>query len=340
MEKKTKNIILCISALVLTVTILWLAQCLLMPKYMSDIPEGALISEYYDNPEGHDVVFVGDCEVYENFSPVTMWEEYGISSYIRGSAQQLIWQTYYMLEDIYRYETPSVVVFNVLSMKYGEPQSEAYNRLNLDGMKFSSAKLASVRASMTEDEELITYMFPILRYHSRWSELTSEDLTYMFRRDTVGHAGYLMQKGVRPVESLPPVVPLEKYEFDEVCYEYLDKMRELCAAHGSELVLIKAPSLYPHWYDEWEEQIVTYAKKYDLKYYNLLEVCGDIGIDWQKDTYDMGLHLNVYGAEKAASYFGKILRDECSVPDRRGDAALSAYWSEISDRYYNERNGE
>ena len=126
---------------------LWFFQKLLMPKYINDIIEGRLIAEYYDNAGGNDVIFVGDCELYENVSPITLWEDYGITSYIRGSSQQLIWQSYYLLEETLRYETPKVVVFNVLSMKYNEPQNEAYNRLTLDGMRWSSSKLKAIPAS-------------------------------------------------------------------------------------------------------------------------------------------------------------------------------------------------
>ena len=107
--------------MVLSVLALYFAQALLMPKYMSNVKEGALIAEYYKAPKNNDVIFIGDCEVYENISPVTLWQEYGITSYIRGSAQQLIWQSYYLLEETLRYETPKAVVFNVLSMKYNEP---------------------------------------------------------------------------------------------------------------------------------------------------------------------------------------------------------------------------
>ena len=78
--------------IVLFITLFFL-QRLLMPKYMSDIVEGALIAEYYEETTDHDVLFVGDCEVYENFSPISLYEEYGITSYIRGSAQQLTWQS-------------------------------------------------------------------------------------------------------------------------------------------------------------------------------------------------------------------------------------------------------
>ena len=92
---------------------------------INDIIEGRLIADYYDHAGGNDVIFIGDCECYENISPIKMWEEYGITSYIRGSAQQLIWQSYYLLEETLKYETPKAVVFNVLSMKYNEPQNEA-----------------------------------------------------------------------------------------------------------------------------------------------------------------------------------------------------------------------
>lgn len=333
MNVKLKRILTAVITLILLVTFLWLLQLLLMPKYMTDIKEGALIQEYYDNPEGHDVIFIGDCEVYENISPITLWREYGISSYIRGSAQQLIWQSYYILEDTYRYETPSVVVYNVQPMIYGEPQNEAYNRMTLDAMPLSSSKISAIRASMTDDESLISYIFPILRFHSRWSELSYEDVRYMFGRDSVSYGGYLMQTAVRPMESLPAVKPLDDYTLPDICFDYLGKMAALCKEHGSELVLVKSPSLYPHWYDEWDAQIVKYASENGLKYYNFLDVSSEIGIDMRTDTYDMGMHLNVYGAEKYSSYLGRILQEEIGITDRRGEAEYDAVWNDLCKRY-------
>jgi intein/homing endonuclease len=338
MKKRIKTIAVGTAALTVLILTLWLLQCLLVPKYMSEIPEGALIAEYYRDEGPHDVIFVGDCEVYENFSPITLWEKYGITSYIRGSAQQLIWQSYYLLEEMFKYENPEVVVFNVLSMKYGTPQSEAYNRLNIDGMRLSLEKLKCIKASMTEGESFISYIFPILRYHTRWDELTADDYEYMFRRDTVGHSGYLMQKGVRGVSDVPVGIQLEDYAFADICWQYLDMMRELCESHGTELILIKAPSLYPYWYEEWDNQIITYAKNNNLKYYNFLKLCADIGIDWNTDTYDMGLHLNVWGAEKLSGYFGKIL-SEAGVTDRRGEAEAERVWASKTAAYYNEKEG-
>ena len=54
----------------------------------------------------------------------------------------------------------------------------------------------------------------------------------------------------------------------------------------------------------------------------------EIGIDFQTDTYDAGLHLNLSGAEKLTKYFGKILSDEFNLADRRDDEQLSKVWIE------------
>ena len=181
----TKKIITLVVTLAVTVSLLGGIQRLVVPKYMDNVLEGAFIREYYQETTPHDVIMVGDCEVYENFSPVELWKEYGITSYIRGSAQQLIWQSYYLLEDTLRYETPKVVVFNVQALMHNTPQKEEYNRMTLDGMKWSKSKYDAIQASMMPEESLWEYIFPLLRYHSRITELEKSDVTYFWnKRDT------------------------------------------------------------------------------------------------------------------------------------------------------------
>lgn len=330
-----KRIGLTILALCLLFVTLGFLQRLLTPKYVTAIVEGSLIEEYYHEEGDHDVVFIGDCEVYENISPITLWENYGFTSYIRGSAQQLIWQSYYLMKETLRYEKPKVMVFNVLSMKYDEPQNEAYNRMTLDGMKMSMDKINAVKASMTEEEHLIEYIFPLLRYHSRWKELTEEDFKYMFKKDRISHNGYYMRVDVNPAKSFPKAKKLANYQFSDETYYYLDLMVELCKENDIELMLMKAPSLYPHWYEEWDLQMKEYAKKHDLKYINFIDLIDDIGIDFDTDTHDAGLHLNLSGAEKLSLYIGDLLKNTYQLEDRRNDQRLSSLWADKIE-FYNE----
>lgn len=313
-------------------------QRLLMPKYMTGIIEGNMIEEYYDETMDHDIVFVGDCEVYENFSPAVLWEDFGINSYIRGSAEQLMWQSYYLVEETLNYEKPKAIVFNVLAMMFNEPQKETYNRMTLDGMRWSMSKINSIKASMTEEEHFVDYVFPILRYHSRWSQLTEDDFKYFWSKDKVSYNGYYMRVDVLPAENVPTGRPLADYSFGDNAYLYLDKMTELCKEKGVELILIKAPSLYPTWYAQWDKQMVDYAAAHNLKYYNFLDCIEEIGLDFTQDTYDAGLHLNLSGAEKLSRYFGKILQEEVGLSSRRGEEALEAAWTEKIAAYEAEIN--
>ena len=334
--KKVKKILSITAGILALVLVLFSAQRILMPKYVSEALDGRLVAEYYDSAMNHDIVFVGDCEVYENISPITLWEEYGVASYIRGSPQQLIWQSYYLMEETLRYEKPEAFVFNVLSMKYGEPQNEAYNRLALDGMKWSASKVGSVNASMTEEEDFLSYVFPLLRFHSRWSELTAEDFEYAFKKTPqLSINGYLMRVDVDGIDQLRKGQEKSDYTLADTCWEYLDKMRTLCEENGVELILMKAPTNTPqcYWYDQWDVQVKAYAEKHGLRYYNFLESIDEIGLDYNTDTYDQGFHLNLSGAEKLSRYFGKILVEELELKSHQGEAEYEQTWTVLSQQY-------
>lgn len=295
MKKGKKLLAVLVSAVVL-LTVFAGLQRLVMPKYADGILEGAFIREYYDETTPHDVVMVGDCEVYENFSPVALWRDYGITSYIRGSAQQLIWQSYYLLEDTLQYEKPKVVVYNVQSLVHNEPQREEYNRMTLDGMRWSGSKVKSILASMTEEEQFLDYVFPVLRYHERITELEKSDITYYFHPRKITHNGYYMRVDQYPFEEPLAEEKPEDCTFGDNAMAYLDRMKVLCRENDIQLVLIKAPSLSPVWYDEYDEQVRAYADENDLLYINYLELAEELGIDYGTDTYDGGLHMNLYGA--------------------------------------------
>ncbi len=323
------------------VALLFALQRLVVPKYMDDILEGSFIEEYYNEETKHDVIMVGDCEVYENFSPVTLWEEYGITSYIRGSAQQLIWQSYYLLEETMKRESPKVVVFNVLSMKYNTPQQEGYNRMTLDGMKWSSSKYNAIKASMTEGEEMLDYVFPLLRFHSRITDLTDSDFIYYLSKRKVTHNGYYMRVDALPAEGTSwTEEEVSDYAFGENAWKYLDKMRMLCEENGAELLLIKAPSVSPVWYDEYEKQIVDYAKEYGLTYINYLDLVEELGIDYNTDTYDGGLHMNLSGATKLSKHLGGVLADTFGLENHQSDEAYADVWAEKVDFYYDMKKAQ
>lgn len=378
--KKGKKFIVGVISFGVFLLIFFGAQRLVMPKYASDLPEGNFTAEYYDETTDHDVILIGDCEVYENIDPIYLWSEYGITSYIRGNAQQLAWQSYYMLEDTLRYETPKVVIYNVQALVHAEPQKEEYNRMTLDGMRWSPAKLNAISASLCEGENFMDYVFPVLRYHQRITGLQKEDFTYFNKRKKVSHNGYYMRIDVLPAsesdvadiswlfgakEETPadeedetmddiedPWSAIEEEHADEpelqsetiteekqgetfgsLPMEYLDKIRCLCEERGILLILMKAPSLAPRWYESDNQQVVEYAEKYNLPYLNFYELLEETELDYEKDTYDGGLHMNLSGADKLTKYLGRVLTEVYHMPDHREDARYASVY-EQKKRFY------
>lgn len=400
--KRWKKIGTVVISVCVVMVLFFVLQRLVMPKYdgTEDMPlEGNFTAEYYDETTKHDVLMVGDCEVYENFDPMYLWKNFGITSYIRGNAQQLVWQSYYMLEDALKYETPKVVIYNVQSLTHGSPQREEYNRMTLDGMKWSKTKIDAIQASMCKEENMADYVLPILRYHSRAAELKKSDFTYFFQNRRITHNGYYMRIDVLPLsqsdvadgewllgsetekakaeeedeiddpwaardessddeiddpwntigtedsaEDDEIVDPWEKRDTEEsqaeglgsksertfsaYAMKYLDQLRKLCEEKGIRLILIKAPSLSPRWYDEENQQVVDYAKKHDLPYINFYELLEETGIDFETDTYDGGLHMNLSGADKLSEYLGKVLKKEYGLKDHRKDQKLAKVYGE------------
>ena len=327
---------------VLLLAALLLVQAVLIPSRY-DNREGHLLCGYYSATDKHDVIFVGDCEIYEGIVPAVLYEKYGITSYVRGSSQQTVWQSYYVLEETLKKDPEvKVVVFNVLALKYGETPKESISRMTLEDMRWSKSKFDAIRASMTEDESLLSYFLPILRYHDRWSDLSAQDLARTFsKHEDITHQGYLMQTETVPVDPTDTRKPdmLIDTALPRRSMEYLEKMQALCEQYGAELVLIKAPtnSVKYYWYGEWDAQIVDYAAANDITYYNFIGMDEALGLDWSQDTYDAGLHLNVYGAEKWTNYIGNLLVTNHGVKDRRGDAELDALWEQRIHNYHNEK---
>lgn len=367
MKRRKKIVVAAVSAVVTVILFLGL-QRLVEPKYGDDVLEGNFTAEYYEETTEHDVIMIGDCEVYENFDPMYLWKEYGITSYIRGNAQQLVWQSYYMLEDTLKHEKPEVVIYNVQALSHGEPQKETYNRMTLDGMKWSKTKYDAIQASMCPEEKMVEYVVPMLRYHSRITELSKSDLQYYWNPRKVTHNGYYMRIDVLPVSQsdvadadwlLGDEVQEETDEIDDpwgeiddpwgdidtetdmetdteseedefifsdYAMQYLDRIRSLCEENDIRLILIKAPSLAPQWYEAQNQQVVEYAEKYDLEYINFYDLLDETGVDFETDTYDGGLHMNLNGADKLSEYLGNVLVNEYGVKDHREDSELAGVY--------------
>ena len=58
-----------------------------------------------------------------------------------------------------------------------------------------------------------------------------------------------------------------------------------------------------------------------------------MGIDMKQDTYDSGVHLNIFGAEKVSVFFGKYLMENYNLTDYRTVPAVAKEYEKDIEFY-------
>lgn len=336
--KIKKWIKICIKIAVVVLAVMFLNR-LFMPKYVSENQDGRVSEEFYQEKLPVDVIFTGSSTVYNDVSTITLWQEFGITSFVRANASQTMWQSYYLLEDSLSVQTPELAVLDVSFMKYADEfAEEPSNRKIMDGMRFSKSKLDCIRASMYEGEHLVEYLLPIFRFHDRWRELTAEDFIYCFAETQVTYNGYLPSFEVQPADKGPwEQGGKDSYEFGRKSVEYLERAIKLCQENDVQVLLIKTPCYRSDWYPQYDENVGEIAAKYGVNYINFENRIADIGLDFTIHTNDGGGHLNAVGAELFTGYLGSILREEYALSDHRQDPAYASVWEQKTARYEKEK---
>jgi len=328
-----KNVITKLIAALLVVVLVFVGDRLFIPKYISENTDGRITSEFYDVKTDVDVIFLGASTIHYAISPDYLWGEYGFTSYDRSNASQTLWQSYYMLQDTLAYKRPSLVVLDLGFLKYGaEFVEEPGNRKTIEGMRNIKAKIGAVNASAHETEQKLSYFLPILRYHSRWKDLKSEDVEYMFHSKTVTYDGYIMDFGKIDGANAYDGTEAEFEAFPDKALEYLDKIIDTCQKENIPLLLIKMPTYVNGWGKSYDEAAAQLAKDKGVDFVTFMDRQEEIGLDGNEHYIDAE-HTNVTGAEIFSKYFGAYIIDHYELPDHSEDAALQAVWDEKLARY-------
>ncbi|MCR5590214.1 MAG: hypothetical protein K6F73_01650 [Lachnospiraceae bacterium] len=330
LKKLIKNIITVLLKIILIVFLAVTLTRIMMPKYLDEeSKDGRITQEYYPASSVSDVLFVGSSVVFSGIDPKVLWERDGISAFVRANASQTMWISYYMTEDAIKCHKPELVCLDMTFIKYDDDfVEEPSTRKSVDGMRLSSSKIECALASMGEDERLVEYLIPILRFHSRWKEFTWDDIRYAWYLSPVTMNGYIADYEVGPAETEDlTYAGSPDQKISPKNEEYLRKTIELCADNGVQLLLFKTPSLSSNWSDALDVQISAIADEYGITYINFDRYGRDIGLNFKEDTPDMGSHLNHTGAEKFSEYLGDYINANYEVSDRRDAKKYDRYWS-------------
>ncbi len=277
-----------------------------------------------------DVVFAGSSHVFCSVSPEDIFESQGIASYVLATSCQKVWQSYYYLKDVFQRQRPKVVALDAFMCLDAGAQTEAFNREAIDPMKLSSIKLEAIKTAVhnnPDQEDFLSYVFPVIRYHDRWESLEESDFLWFLNDVHSQTKGYIPRMAVTSaVFNENDYINASPAEWNETCREYLLKIKELCDENHAELILAKFPTCL--WNGASALTMQNFAAEAGIRY---LDFCADeelrqaVNIDWSVETLDEGNHLNYDGSMKVTRFMGQYLKNHYHFTDKREDPRYKSW---------------
>lgn len=313
-----KNIIK--SLLFTLITILFLC---LITEILRIKPTVPTMKEFYLQDKNEiQVIGLGTSHIVHSLSPMRMYEKSGITSYVCGTPNQLIEASYYVLSEVYKSQTPEVVILEIASLFYADGQKArgSNNRALLDQMAFSVNRfmLSHEIANYGNDvyRDTFTTFFPLYTYHSRWKELTKDDM-FISECDNKTKGFQFKNQIYKKNAYRDTVLPDEVSDIEADFIpgnnkKYLTKIKELCEKKGSRLVFISTPS--EKWTVGKEKAIIELSQELGIEYLNLF-FKDDVLIDYDEDMGDRN-HVNTAGGEKITDFLTDYLVNNCGVKPR------------------------
>jgi len=332
-----KNTVLQIIKAIIFLTIFYLLFCQLsntfVPKDEEYRTSFARTNAFYALPKDSiDVLYLGASTFYRGITPLDMWKDYGITGYVRAVGGQAPAVSYYYLVESLKYQKPDVVVIDAstpLYENYDVDEKEGKLRNAVDPMRLSVEKFELIQdiVSMGERQTVASYLFPMLRYHSRWDELDRVDFEYNIKNKIDPYKGLLKidfeAETIKfPDEYMQPNNAIAEYSMTDL--GYYKKMFRLCQEKDIAIVLVTMPRV--DW--DYSRHLGTkqLAETYNIPYidYCLDENLEALGLDLKTDFHNEN-HLTTLGAQKVSRHLGAFLQQTYGLEDKRNDPAYQQW---------------
>ena len=278
-----------------------------------------------------DVLFLGTSRTAFSASPWLLWEEYGIAAYSLGVEQQPATVSAYLLEEALKSQDIKAVAIEVMGLDRDRDydDQETYTRENFDNMPLTWEKIKAAWQICSESTEqtFSSFIFPLLRFHDRWNNLSQENFADQnVPSRTKGAIASFVRSGVDSFSNPFPQSTGEPYQPPEESSEGLEQIIKICEENEIELVLYVSPN--SRWTKEkadFYEQVAQENENVHFINFNTEEMIEEIGFDIQTDYVDAGTHVNYYGAQKMMRVVGQYLSEELQLPDHRGDSDYASW---------------
>ena len=271
--------------------------------YGSDV-----ISFYNQKKNSLEVIFFGSSHSYATFSPDIIEQEIGIKSYNFATQQQPIYITYHYMMEALKTQKPKYFVLETKMLaKDNEFANEGVTRDAIDKMKNSINKVNAINVSVEEKEERVSYYFNIIKYHTRYNELSTVDIKTGLTQRGIENKGFkeLDVNNDIIIDNAKILKITEKKKISSKNFKYLKKIIQLAKKNDIKLILVKSPCQLKETDQKKYNWVEEYAKENNIEYINYNEKIEQLKLG-HGDYFDVE-HLSYEGAKKVTLDFLKYL---------------------------------
>ena len=271
---------------------------------------GDLWSFYNKEKNSLDVIYFGSSQSYASFSPEIIDPIVNINSYNFATQQQPVDITYYYMVEALKTQHPKYMVVEIRMFSYdAEYLGEGTVRTALDKMNMSKNKIDAINSSVKKFSDRISYYINILKYHSRYNEISYYDILQGINKSGMSNTGYIGIEGKNDLMINNGKIPFikDKKNLNEKNFKYLQNMINLSHENDFELIFIKAPSLITKEEQLLYNKVFEIASNNNIKYIDYNQKFKELGLT-NGDFYDE-LHLSKSGSEKLSRNFADYLKE-------------------------------
>ena len=162
-----KKIFFSILFLIMTILLYIYIDCIFMVKSQEQKKE-------YD-AKNVDIIFIGTSRVAKSFSPMYIWNKYGIATYNFGTSGQAYQISYLLAKQAIEKYKVKIIVVDILDL---QERLNRYSSKTRDGLSIFALKNRYDVMKTLFPENIYKESNVLNRYHTRWKELNVNDFYY------------------------------------------------------------------------------------------------------------------------------------------------------------------
>lgn len=317
--------------------VLLLAICAVQGPFGVDSDENfQRVRGFYSERKGSlDGVYIGASNVHEFWQPAVGWMERGIAVYNFSTSALPMQGVKYMVREARKTQPDALYIFNLNNFKAQKVRASIANlHRAVDYMPLSANKIGFINATAEKAglswKDRLELLFPVIRFHSRWSTLQSwaygnwdEQYKYFQLTDRFQH---------KSVDISDKYITYDgRSELDgEVVRVFTDLLDYLDREHVSAL-FIKVPQVMKKQAIGRMNALEDMVKQRGYPCLDLLDRIGEMGLDLHRDYFDKG-HTNIHGSWKISKYIADYLAERYHFSDKRSQADY-ALWDRSAETF-------